>query len=156
MISGKAILLWFLTISIFAISCTFSEQSKEAVREVKTKAFDSTFNISKLGLPIDTVEVTYMAYACDCPQHLTDSDQVHTKRVDKTQKGPHGYYIEATNTSIKIPDVLYYGGNRFRLYGYVRTSYGLPAEDIFITDHPPPGKVLCYFRWEIIEPYRSW
>jgi hypothetical protein len=153
MISGKAFSLWVLTISLFAISCTFHEQPKEAVREIKTKAFDSTFNISKLGLPIDTLEVIYMQYACDCPQWLEDSVHKRYYGEGKYELPAVGYYLEPSSSKYAIEPDLCLALNKFRVIGYQRSAFGLPNTGEFMTDHPPKGRVFVYFKWEVIKPY---
>lgn len=130
-------------------NCNAENPAAKKVKVVKIQGADSSF-VPKHKELIDTLEVIYMQYACDCPQWLDKclypNDSISIAAVV-------GIYLEPSSKDIKIDDELKLTANKFRVKGYLRTSYGLPDTEEFLTDYPPLGKVFVYYQWEIIKPY---
>ncbi len=114
----------------------------------------------------DTLELTYIAYACDC-QHWVDSREY--KRVSEHNRNckssreykevnldTHGYYLEPADSSLEIKWNAVVNNNRYRFIGRLHKQKGLPEGETFQDPDPPKGKVFRYYGFEILKPYLVW
>ncbi len=149
----------YLAAAVFYLSLfsgCWQDTTKNALSKASTvrlSDLDTAFDVQKLALPIDTLELSYIFFACDCPNWLDDSMKTRYHKGDHSFPQPEGYYLEPTSLSVRIDERLHFDGNKIRVIGYLRSNHGLPDTEQFITDHPPMGNVLCYFSWEVIKPY---
>lgn len=133
-------------------NCNAENPAAKKLKVVKIQGADSSF-VPKHKELIDTLEVIYMQYACDCPQWLEDSVYRRYYEQRKYELPAVGYYLEPSSSKYAIEPDLQIASNKFRVIGYQRSSYGLPNTGEFMTDNPPKGRVFVYFQWEIIKPY---
>ena len=118
------------------ISCGITESDKQLEKDAV---------ISEV---LDTLELMYVAYACDCQKWVIEHDYEAYYRGERGQGvfdlDQYGYYIEPGIPGMKeIP----YSG-RIRFYGKLRSNNDWPADADFIDDDPPKGKVLTYYHFE--------
>lgn len=99
---------------------------------------------------LDTLELEYKAYACDCPDWVV-SEVAELPSADTAVM--HGsYYIESGST--RLSDHFFVAGNRIRFFGKLRSTNDLPRHKRFQGPHPPPGKVFTYYGFEVLRPTR--
>ncbi|HPB02382.1 MAG TPA: hypothetical protein PLZ67_05455 [Bacteroidales bacterium] len=125
---------------------------------------------SKTGLQnrIDTIELMYILFACDCPHWVVASEY---NRVDSLNYGnkkipsdnyfefnnaTYSYYIEPACKELMLPDYVFVNGNIIRFSGRSYIKSGYPADSDFMDPNPPKGKVFRYYGYEILKPYKVW
>lgn len=122
----------------------------------RNETVSSDFPI-ELHEKIDTIEVTYIAWACECANWLPD-EHFNVDR-DKLAEATEEYciFIEADREEIKIPEEYYLGGtdNRIRLIGSYYKEKGI-SRDPEYAYKPEKAKVFRYSDIEIIKPYSIW
>lgn len=137
---------------------------------IREKLFVSDLleNDMKTGLQnrIDTVELMYIAYACDCPHWVVASEY---RRVDSLNYGKnknptdayvdfnnaeYSYYIEPASKELLLPEFICVNGNIIRFIGRTYIKSGYPADADFMDPNPPKGKVFRYYGYGIIRPYK--
>lgn len=125
---------------------------------------------SKSGLQsrIDTIELMYIPFACDCPHWVVAAEYNRVDRHNSVKKNnqsdnfvefnnaEYSYYIEPACKELKLPDYVCVNRNIIRFTGrsYNQTRY--PADADFMDPNPPKAKVLRYYGYEILKPYKVW
>ena len=126
--------------------------------------FNSEGRITKEDYPdnlkkrIDTIEVTYVAWACACANWLP-TEFLEDPNYSSTDNADDCIYIEASNEKLKLPEEFELGGynNRIRLIGSYYKEKGISRDYIQPTSQKPEkGKVFRYTEIEIIKPYTIW
>lgn len=100
---------------------------------------------------LDTLELMYIAFACDCQKWVIKEDY---EAYYKGERGEgvfdldkYGYYVESgIDTLGNLPF-----GKKVRFYGKLRSDFDWPKNADFIDDNPPKGKVFTYYKFEMIE-----
>lgn len=112
----------------------------------------------ELSSKIDTIEVTYIAWACDCanwlPTHYLDNPLYQDSVFDH-----QCIFLEAKSEELMIPDEYRKGGNtnKIRLVGSYYMDEGISKDYMQITpSKPDKAKVFKYSKIEIIKPYTVW
>lgn len=105
---------------------------------------DTTWTFIKL----DTFRLSYSMGDCPDWVNLEDTSQRSNKREE--------YYLEAANSSNAIPDQMHVSGNTFVIYGKVLRGNGLPLGREFTVPDPPEWKVIRYYGYSVVKPYRIW
>lgn len=121
----------------------------------------------KKGLKnLDTIELLYMEFACDCQQwvdrneynrwhYLTERKGQDSKQIvfdlDK-----YGYYIEPADKDLEIIWNAFMAGNIVKFIGKEYNKIGYPDNAKFMDSNPPKGKVFRYYSYEIQRPFRVW
>lgn len=113
----------------------------------------------ELGLQADTIEITYIAWACTCPNWLPD--EYFDLDNDKLSEKPEDYciFIEAEQAEMKIPDEYQLGGyrNRIRLIGRYYKDKGISRDyEQQTPQKPEKARVFRYSHVEVIKPYSIW
>jgi len=142
-------------IAVFLWSCqNNSRQATENNNSICEK--DETFLIDSDTTPglknkIDTLELIYMQYACDCPQWviLQEHDKI-TKSYpyDQRELDKFSFYIEPATQSLELPEELYESGKIIKLIGKEYIGTGYPQNPKFMDPNPPKGRVFRYYSYE--------
>lgn len=105
----------------------------------------------------DSADVTYIAYACDCPDwvetaahdsfYIKGYDTVLTMQFDNRK---HGYYVEPAGDNDPL-DSITRNSARVILYGRIDTGMRYPKNAKFIDPDPPTGKVFIYCAYRVLD-----
>jgi hypothetical protein len=101
---------------------------------------------------IDTIEVTYMNFACDCPNW---HDLALAPENPTSDMSPdYAYYIEPASKELVLTDLI--RQCTVRLIGRHYKNQGLPKDTEFTDPHPPAGNVFRYYAYEMALPVVIW
>lgn len=114
---------------------------------------------NELSEEIDTMEITYIAWACACANWLPE--KYFDLNNDKLSETPEDYciFIEAEKEEMKIPDEYHLGGyqNRIRLIGKFYKDKGISRDyEQPTSQKPEKARVFRYSEIEVIKPYVVW
>ncbi|MFK7933296.1 MAG: hypothetical protein AB8G22_07290 [Saprospiraceae bacterium] len=107
---------------------------------------------------VDTIEVTYIAWACACANWLP-TKYLKTPNYETTDNSEDCIFIEAENEELRIPDEYRLGGygNRIKLIGQFYRDEGISRYYEQPTSQKPKiAKVFRYSKIEVIKPYSIW
>ena len=68
----------------------------------------------------------------------------------------YGFYIEAAERALAISDRLCVNGTKIRFVGREYRDRRLPEDSDFTIPNPPKGRVLRYYAYEVLRPYKVW
>ena len=117
---------------------------------------------------IDTLELMWVAYACECqdwvePMPFTafHSDSLLKERASlgrhmEFDLDTYGYYIEPADSALVIDWHTIVNHNRVRFIGRLYHEKGYPENEVFMHGDVPKGKVFRYYSYELLKPYRIW
>jgi len=108
-----------------------------------------------LSAELDTMELTYMAYACDCPSWVQLNEHDQNTGLKTGLAADSSYYIEPADTSLLIDDRLRIAGNTIRFIGRKYMNMRIPDNAEFTDPEPPAGIVLRYYSYQVLRPYKT-
>lgn len=108
--------------------------------------------VSGLESNLDTLELTYQHFACDCP-NWCDVSQAPTD-PGTSMSAPYRYYIEPASLNLNLTPRI--RNCRIRLIGRHYAENGLPKHVQFTDPNPTKGNVFRYYAYEIISPLVIW
>lgn len=125
-------------------------------------------DISNLNPKIDTLELTYYFAFCDCQRWIISS--IHNRALaehpDLDEADPrgqvefnlqkHGYYIEPAVKELETDWRLGVNGTTIQFIGRLYDDERLPEDGGFTVPNPPKGRVLRYYSYSVIRPYKIW
>jgi hypothetical protein len=97
----------------------------------------------------DTLELTYIAYACSCPNWTLMEEYDRHPESKTSMEFPYGYYIEPASPSLRVNEWLYCPTVRF--IGKLYDEKGIPDESP-VGPEWPPGKKFRYYAYEVVRP----
>ncbi len=108
-----------------------------------------------LSAELDTMELTYMAYACDCPSWVQLNEHDQKTGLKTGLAVDSSYYIEPADTSLLIDNRLMVAGNTIRFIGRKYMNKRIPDNAEFTDPEPPSGIVLRYYSYQVVRPYKT-
>lgn len=120
-----------ILISLFLISC-------------------SNFGADQLEEKEQTIELSYIAWDCDCANWATVEDirKYHDNFGDTLAE--LSMYIEAINESMALPDTLGYSGDLIKFTGHFYKEKGFPKGYHSFED-PEKARVFRYSTFQVIK-----
>jgi hypothetical protein len=114
---------------------------------------------TKTGLKneLDTLDLIYMQYACDCPDWVIIDKYKEfeaNKKSELWDLNKFSFYIEPAVDQVAVPDEFFLSHNTIRLIGKEYDRLGYPKNPNFMDPNPPKGRVFRYYSYEVLEPYR--
>jgi hypothetical protein len=116
-----------------------------------------------LNPSIDTIELTDMRFACDCPSWF-DSISYFAKFLDKSTIDEldinsssfkdNCYYIEPAEEKLNFASLSFLHGTRVKLFGRKYKLKKLPTNNLLQDPNPSIGNVFRYYGFEIIRPFK--
>ncbi len=107
---------------------------------------------SNLNEKIETIEVLYMNWACDCPNFI--ETKYYKNKPDYEVKEKDCIFIEPANSALKVPDSFYSNDHfekKLRLTGQFYQTEGIPKTyEQKTPEKPERAKVFHYSKLEII------
>lgn len=98
---------------------------------------------------VQTLELHYIAWACDCANWATQED---------IEENPHNYgdslamnciFVEPANSSLALPDSLHYPRDVIRFTGQFYRDKGFPKNYYSFQD-PEPARVFRYTSYVVV------
>ena len=106
---------------------------------------------SRLSDNVETIEVSYVNWACDCPDWIETKYSRDSTEIDERQC----IYVEPAQPAIAITDSFYttkHFSQTLRLSGRFYLDEGVPASyEQKTSGKSEPGKVFCYDKIEYID-----
>ena len=99
---------------------------------------------------IETIEVSYIAWACDCANWLP----IPRENPDAEIKDTDCIFIEPATPDLEVPDSYWQGETsekKVRLTGSYYNTKGIPKEYSFMGMKPDKAKVFRYTKMEVLE-----
>jgi hypothetical protein len=135
--------IFTLFISCFLFSC--SEQPSEQSRNSKEE---------ELMSEEQTIELTYIAWACDCANWATTEDMKKFSGSDPDSLAERCIFLEAAADSIEFPDTMDYNGDLFRFTGRFYNEKGFPKG--YKSGEPvDEARVFRYTSYKLIKEYKD-
>lgn len=178
--------LFIVLVSLLSVTCTGKGQNKtgasNSIPPIDTAKILLELNIVEkqnnqaliyqqikgLNNKIDTLELMYVSYACDCPNWVDPVEYEKAEALRGRSKiesdsdmlmfiqKNYAYYIEPADEDLKINWKATYNRNMVRFIGRSYNESGYPDKAEFIDPNPPKGKVFRYYSFEILKPYKVW
>jgi hypothetical protein len=96
-----------------------------------------------------TIELTYIAWACACANWATAADI--EKYNDKTDLlAAHCIFIDPADTSLHLPDLAGTAGQYVRFTGRFYTEKGVPGIHEYGEDKPDKARIFRYTKYEVL------
>lgn len=97
-----------------------------------------------------TIELSYIAWACDCASWATLEDirKYHDNSGDTL--ADLSIFIEPADTSLSLPDTLGYNGDIIKFTGQFYKEKGFPKE-YRSQEKPDKARVFRYTKYQVIE-----
>ena len=113
----------------------------------------SNFQNKELEGNTQTIELEYIAWACDCANWATPKDikKFSDKEDSLFQKS---VFIEPADKALQLPDTLGYNGDRIQFTGQFYVNKGYP-EDYESEQEPEKTKVFRYTTYKVIKSNRK-
>jgi hypothetical protein len=95
-----------------------------------------------------TIELSYIAWACDCANWATVENIGKYYDAGDTL-AELSVFIEPANKSLELPDTLGYNNDIIKFTGHFYKNKGFP-KDYYSIEHPDKARVFRYTKYEII------
>ena len=97
-----------------------------------------------------TLELTYIAWACDCANWSTKEDlEKYSENVDDTL-AKQSIFIEPANQAVKLPDTLGFNNDIIKFTGQFYKEKGFP-KDYQSFQEPEKSRVFRYTDYEVVK-----
>ena len=103
-------------------------------------------NKGGLQKEVHTLELSYIAWACDCANWATEEDMA---AFDGDSLAERSVFIEPANKELELPDTLGYNNDLIRFTGSFYREKGYP-KGYSSFQNPEKARVLRYTRYEVI------
>ena len=111
-----------------------------------------------LSEKIDTIDLHYMGWACDCADWAleTDINKFGDDSIDSL--AIMSIFIEAANSDLVIPDEYKNAccGNTIRFIGQFYNDWGISRTYEIQFEKPDFARVFRYIDYELLKPYTAW
>ncbi len=108
------------------------------------------FNSNQLEEEVQDVELTYIAWACDCANWATLEDAEKYAENIEDSLAHKSIFIEPASKSIELPDTLGYANDVIKFTGSFYENIGYP-KNYYSFQTPPKARVFRYIEYEVIE-----
>jgi hypothetical protein len=147
------------------LSLNTNEQKKLILSKSKMFNSELLYVDTTIGLnnKIDTIELTDMRFACDCPSWFDSLSYSINKSVnmpiDKMDVNSlsfreNCYYIEPADKKLSMTSLLLLPRTRVKLFGKKYIKMKLPSDNSIQDPNSPEGHVFRYYGFEIVRPFK--
>jgi len=105
--------------------------------------------INSLEKDVQTVELEYIAWACECANWATSEDIKRYSQNFGDSLAKISIFIEPASDDLILPDTIGYSGDLVRFKGQFYKKKGFP-KGYFSWQDPPKARVFRYSEYEII------
>jgi len=95
------------------------------------------------------IELSYIAWACDCASWATKEDLQKYADKDADALAEHCIFIEPANKSLTLPDTLGYSMDIIKFTGRFYKRKGFPKE-YSSQEKPDKARVFRYTKYQVI------
>lgn len=97
-----------------------------------------------------TIELTYITWACDCANWATPKDlKKYSENIDNIL-AKRSVFIEPSNRALKLPDTLGYSNDIIKFTGRFYKKKGFP-KNYSSYQNPEPAKVFQYTDYKVLK-----
>ena len=108
-----------------------------------------TFQFNRLNEQEETIELQYIAWACECANWATLEDIKRYSRNDDDSLAQSCVFIEPANKSLELPDTLRYSADIIRFTGKFYEKKGFPKN--YVSDqNPDMARVFRYTEYDVV------
>jgi hypothetical protein len=133
-----AILIVLITISCTDTTSPYKDQKQEFYPTYTRDLKDSIW----------TLELMYIAWACQCANWITPSEYERYQDIGKLSD--HSIFIEPKDRVLELPDTLGYSGDLIRFTGQFFKNKGYPKNYPKTEMRVEKAKVFRYNKYEVL------
>ncbi len=104
-------------------------------------------NNNEIEDEVQTLELTYIAWACDCANWATHD--IMEKYHDNDSLADNCIFIEPASSTLKLPDTLGWNGDLIRFTGQFYKEKGFPKR-FSSFENPNKARVFRYTEYDVI------
>lgn len=101
----------------------------------------------RLEEQVQTLEFSYVSWACDCANWTTATD---VAKYEGNVPSNHCIYVEPASPSLVLPDSIGYNSDKVRFTGQFYSDSGFP-EGYSSQENPEPARVFRYTSYQIVQ-----
>ena len=131
--------------TLLVISC--ADKTNAPAKRESTRGFYPTYTKDLEDTTL-TLDLEYIAWACQCAEWATPSDI--EKHQDTGKLSEHSIFIEPVDTSLQLPDTLGYSGDLIRFTGRFYKDKGYPKHYPKTEMQVDKAKVFQYSNYKIL------
>ena len=105
---------------------------------------------NSLNEKVETIELTYIAWACDCANWATREDLEKYSENIEDSLAYQSIFIEPSNESIKLPDTLGYSNDIIKFTGQFYQNRGFP-KGYQSFESPDKARVFRYTDYKVVK-----
>ena len=105
-------------------------------------------NKSPLENKIITVDLFYIAWACDCANWIEEDN--YEKYSDQDNMAENSIFLEPADSNLILPDTLGYSADIIKFTGQFYTEKGYPKTYPRSEQNPEPARVFRYTNYKVI------
>ncbi len=96
---------------------------------------------------VQTIELTYIAWACDCANWATKSD---LEKYSGDTLARQSIFVEPANKDLELPDFLGYNNDVIKFTGQFYKNKGFP-KGYHSYEDPEKSRVFRYSKYEVVK-----
>lgn len=128
------------------------DRNEDRSKLLITHDTNANFESESLSGNTETIELSYIAWGCECANWSTDNDQIKYKE-DLDTLAHNSIFIEPTSNSVKLPDTLSYNGTLIKFTGQFYKERGFPENYYKSEQNPESSRVFRYSKYEVMKSY---
>jgi len=105
---------------------------------------------NSLNEKVETVELIYIAWACDCANWAIKDDLINYSENIGDSLANYCLFVEPANQSLKLPDTLGYSGDVIRFTGQFYKEKGFP-KDYISFENPDEARIFKYSDYKVVK-----
>jgi len=105
---------------------------------------------NSLNEKVETIELTYIAWACDCANWATKNDLKRYSENIGDSLAHRSIFIEPANQSIELADTLGYSNDIIKFTGQFYEKKGFP-KDYQSFENPDKARIFRYSDYEVVK-----
>jgi len=112
--------------------------------------------VNELEEQEQTLELQYIAWACDCANWATHDDikyyhdNIENDSMDLNFLANQSIFIEPARKSLKLPDTLGYSGDIIKFTGHFYKKKGFP-KGYRSYQNPDEARIFCYTEYQVVK-----
>jgi len=130
--------------SLFLFACSSNtsklKEDKAGYYPTYTKELEDTTR---------TLDLTYIAWACQCANWATEAD-IKKSQDDGDKLADKSIFIEPADNALELPDTLGYSGDLIKFTGQFYKDKGYPKKYLKIEMQVDKAKVLRYTKYQVL------
>jgi len=97
-----------------------------------------------------TIELSYIAWACDCANWATIEDIRKFNDNDQDALAERSIFIEPADASLALPDTLGYSMDVIKFTGHFYKKKGFP-KDYSSQEKPDKARIFRYTKYQVVK-----